>query len=287
MENILEISDICKAYDGFTLDHVSFALPKGAIMGFIGENGAGKSTTIKAILGLVHIDSGSIQVFGKDMQMYEKENKEAIGVVLSESMFPDMMTLQSINKVLSNIYEQWDTSVFYEYMQRFQLPDKKPIKSFSKGMKMKLSIACALSHHPRLLLLDEATVGLDPVVREEILDVFMDFIQDEEHSILLSSHITSDIEKVADYVTFIHKGKILLSAAKDELLESYGILRCDEQLLQQLSPSDYTSYRKTSFSCDVLVKDKDAIHRRFPNAIIDGATLEDIMVFTVKGVQAK
>lgn len=287
MENILEISDICKAYDGFTLDHVSFVLPKGAIMGFIGENGAGKSTTIKAILGLVHIDSGTIQVFGKDMQVYEKENKEAIGVVLSESMFPDMMTLQSINKVLSNIYQQWDTSLFYQYIQRFQLPDKKPIKSFSKGMKMKLSIACALSHHPKLLLLDEATVGLDPVVREEILDVFMDFIQDEEHSILLSSHITSDIEKIADYVTFIHKGKILLSEAKDELLESYGILRCDEQLLQQLSPSDYTSYRKTNFSCDVLVKNKEAIHRRFPNAIVDGATLEDIMVFTVKGVQAK
>lgn len=287
MENILDITNLCKTYDNFSLDHVTFSLPKGSIMGFIGENGAGKSTTIKAILGLVKLDEGSIHVFGKDMQMYEKENKEKIGVVLSESMFPEGMTLQNINKVLSAIYTHWDTQKFYQYKDRFDLPDKKPIKEFSKGMKMKLAIACALSHHPKLLLLDEATVGLDPIVREEILDVFMEFIQDEEHSILLSSHITSDIEKIADYVTFIHKGKIILSEAKDELLESYGILRCDEQLLQQLSPSDYTSYRKSHFSCDVLIKDKEAIHKRFPDAIIDGATLEDIMVFTVKGVQAK
>lgn len=283
MENILEISDICKRYDGFSLNHVSMQLPKGAIMGFIGENGAGKSTTIKAILGLINIDAGEVKVFGKDMQMYEKENKDEIGVVLSESMFPEMMTLQKINRVLENIYHNWDSAFFYSLKQRFDLPDKKPIKSFSKGMKMKLAIACALAHHPKLLLLDEATVGLDPIVREEILDVFMEFIQDEEHSILLSSHITSDIEKIADYVTFIHKGEILLSASKDELLESYGILRCHEEVLQTLDSENIAGYRKTQFSCDVLLKNKEKLRRELPSAIIDNATLEDIILYTVKG----
>lgn len=285
MDEILNIQGISKTYTDFKLDRVSIRVPKGAIMGFIGENGAGKTTTIKAILNLIEPEEGDIFVFGRDMKVFEKENKEDIGVVLSESSFPENMNIDHIHKVMDHIYKRWDKDLFYEYVSTYQLPKQKRIKDFSKGMRMKLAIACALAHHPKLLILDEATSGLDPIVRDEILEEFMNFIQDEEHSILLSSHITSDIEKVADYITFIHNGKIILSEAKDELLESYGILKASEEQFAQLNRDDYVSYRKSSFSMDVMIKNREAIRRQFKNAVIDPASLEDIMLFTVKGVR--
>lgn len=283
MENIVEIKHLTKTYPGFQLNDVSMKIPAGTIMGFIGENGAGKSTTIRSILQLIHTDAGEIKVFGRDMKEYEKQNKEEIGVVLSDSMFPEAMNAVKIGKVLQQVYRNWDPQTYESYLTKFKLPIKKNIKELSTGMRMKLSIACALSHHPRLLILDEATSGLDPIIRDEILDVFLEFIGDGEHSILISSHITSDIEKAADYVTFIHEGKILLSEEKDILLEQYGVLHATPEQFASIQKTDYSGYRKSRFSIEMLVKDREAIQRRFPEAIIDRATLEDIMLYTVKG----
>lgn len=283
MENIVEIKHLTKTYPGFQLNDVSMQIPAGTIMGFIGENGAGKSTTIRSILQLIHTDAGEIKVFGRDMKEYEKQNKEEIGVVLSDSMFPEAMNAVKIGKVLQQVYRNWDPQTYESYLTKFKLPIKKNIKELSTGMRMKLSIACALSHHPRLLILDEATSGLDPIIRDEILDVFLEFIGDGEHSILISSHITSDIEKAADYVTFIHEGKILLSEEKDILLEQYGVLHATPEQFASIQKADYSGYRKSRFSIEMLVKDREAIQRRFPEAIIDRATLEDIMLYTVKG----
>lgn len=283
MENIVEIKHLTKTYPGFQLNDVSMQIPAGTIMGFIGENGAGKSTTIRSILQLIHIDAGEIKVFGRDMKEYEKQNKEEIGVVLSDSMFPEAMNAVKIGKVLQQVYRNWDSQTYESYLTKFKLPVKKNIKELSTGMRMKLSIACALSHHPRLLILDEATSGLDPIIRDEILDVFLEFIGDGQHSILISSHITSDIEKAADYVTFIHEGKILLSEEKDILLEQYGVLHATPEQFASIQKTDYSGYRKSRFSIELLVKDREDIQRRFPEAIIDRATLEDIMLYTVKG----
>lgn len=283
MDSILNISHLKKTYPGFQIKDLSLTIPKGVIMGFIGENGAGKTTTIKAILDMIHLDKGSIQIFGKDSVACGKEIRQQLGVVMSESTFPEYMTPKQIDRVLSSIYTNWDKERYQELLKQFQLPEQKRIKEFSRGMHMKLGIAMALSHHPKLLILDEATSGLDPIVRDEILDVFLDFIQDEEHSIFLSSHITSDIEKVADYVTFIHNGSIVLSEQKDEILESYGVLKTTPEKFAQLSKDDYISYRKSSYRLEALIKDKEKIKRIIPDAMIDPASLEDIMVFTVKG----
>lgn len=283
MQNILCINHMKKKYEGFQIKDLSLRIPKGVIMGFIGENGAGKTTTIKAILNMIHIDQGTISVFGKDSIRQGKEIREEVGVVLSESSFPENMNPTQINSVLSSVFTNWDETRFYELLAQFQLPKNKRIKEYSRGMHMKLGIAMALAHHPKLLILDEATSGLDPIVRDEILDVFLEFIQDEEHSIFLSSHITSDIEKVADYVTFIHKGDIVLSEAKDEILESYGILKTTPERFAMLSKEDYVSYRKTSYSLEALIKHKEDVLRIMPDAVIDPASLEDIMLFTVKG----
>lgn len=283
MEYILEIKGLTKSYKDFQMKDISFSIPKGTIMGFIGENGAGKTTTIKAILRLIEIENGKIEVFGKDMVTFEKENKEQIGVVLADSMFPEAMYAKQIDRVMNTLYKQWDSTLFFKYIEHFSLPMKKTIKQFSKGMKMKLAIAIALSHHPKLLILDEATSGLDPIVRDEMLDIFLEFIEDGEKSVLISSHITSDIEKAADYVTFMHKGQILLSEEKDRILDSYGILKATPTMLDRITSCDYIGLRKSAFQIEVLVKNKDAIRKRFPDAIIDNATLEDIMLYTVKG----
>lgn len=282
MNAILECKDVTKTYETFTLDHISFTLPKGSIMGLIGENGAGKTTTIKAILDMIKYD-GTVTVFDRKMKASPRTLKEEIGVVLSDSSFPQEMTPVQIDKVLNDIYSHWDSACFFRYCNQFSLPIHQKIKEYSRGMKMKVQIACALSHNAKLLILDEATSGLDPVVRDEILDVFLEFIQDEERSVLLSSHITSDIEKAADYVTFLHKGKILLSAEKDVLLENYALLRATPQQYAALSNNEIVGYRKSNFSIDVLVKDKASILRRFPEAVFDPATLEDILLYSVKG----
>lgn len=279
MENVLEIRKLSKKYDEFYLDNINLSLPKGCIMGFVGENGAGKSTAIKLILNLIHRDSGEISVFGKDNIEYEKQIKEEIGVVLDESSFPDNMKAADISIIMKNIYKNWDEHIFYNYLGRFNIKQNKAIKDYSRGMKMKLSIAVALSHNARLLILDEATSGLDPIVRDEILDIFLEFIQNEEHSIFISSHIISDLEKIADYITFIHKGKIIFSETKDKLLYDYGILKCSHGDFERLDKEIIVGYRENQFGVEALVK-RSKLNRSFT---VDHASIEDIMLFHIRG----
>ena len=286
MDAILQVNNLTKHYPSFTLDHVSFDLPKGAIMGLIGENGAGKSTTINAILNLIHKDEGSVTFWGEELSS-SKQLKEDIGVVCDGINFYETLTPAKVAKISAAAYRQWDESLFQDYMKRFKLPTDKEIKALSKGMKMKLSIAVALSHHPKLLILDEATSGLDPVMRDEILDVFMDFVQDEEHSIIMSSHISTDLEKIADYITFIHQGKVLFCKSKDELRYNYGIIRCGAALFNAIEKEDILTYRKDDYQWNVLVADKEKARKKYKNAVVDDATIDDILLLYVKGEQAK
>lgn len=219
MDNILEVNNLCKTYDSFSLKNINLELPKGTIMGLVGENGAGKSTTIKAILNLIHTSDGLVKIFGLDMKEKEIEIKEDIGVVLDEGFFSEYLTPTDINNILSGIYKNWSEELFFKYLEDFKLPKDKISKEFSTGMKMKLKIATALSHKPKLLILDEPTSGLDPIARQDILDIFQEFIQDDEHSVLVSSHITSDLENIADYISFINNGEIVLSKTRDELID--------------------------------------------------------------------
>lgn len=281
--NLLEIKGLTKDYGSFRLDGMDLTIPGGTILGLIGENGAGKSTTIKCILNLIRRDGGEVRLFGRDAVADEQSVKEDIGVVLDEAMFHDLLKIPQIEKILAGVYKTWDSALFADYLEQFDLPKSKRFKEFSKGMKMKLCIACALSHRPKLLLLDEATGGLDPVIRSEILDVFLEFIQDEDHAILLSSHITSDLEKVADYVTYLHKGKVALSGGKDEILESHGRLVCGKADLQRVDTSLLAGTREGQFGCEALITDRRAFRRLYPELTVDPVTLEDIMVFTVKG----
>lgn len=280
-QNSIIVKNVSKKFDDFMLDHISFQVPKGRIVGFIGENGAGKSTTINLILDQLKRDEGEIKILGN--QNYSYLHKENIGVVFDECKFHSVLNAKDIAQILSSSYKTWDMNLFLEYINRFEVPLNKSIDQFSKGMKMKLSIICALSHRPQILILDEATTGLDPVVRDEILDIFLEFIQDEEHSILFSTHITSDIQKVADYVILIHNGKIIFEEKKDDLIYNYGIIRCKKSEFSVVSPNDYVCFRETKLSMECLVRDKEAVKKRYPGLIVDNASIEDIMLFYIKG----
>ena len=283
MTNCIEISGLCKSYGDFALDHVDLTLPGGSILGLIGENGAGKTTTIKCILNLIRRDAGSITLMGYDNVAQERLAKAEVGVVLDECFFHDTLRPRDLHAILSRVYKTWDRDLYGSYLKKFQLPEGKFIKEFSRGMKMKLSLAAALAHHPKLLILDEATAGLDPVVRDEILDEFLGFIQDEDHSILISSHITSDLEKVADYITYLHQGRVVLSEAKDVLQDSYGRLACTAQQLSTIQPEDLVRVRKGSYGCEALVSDRAAFHKKYPQLMVEPISLEDIMLFIGKG----
>ena len=255
-------------------------------MGLIGENGAGKSTTIKAILDLIRKDDGTVTFWGRKLSD-SKQLKEDIGVVFEQGNFYETLTSTQIGSISAAAYTQWDQATYEGYLTRFQLPKDKALKTFSNGMRTKLGIAVALSHHPKLLILDEATSGLDPVVREDILDVFWEFVQDEHHSILMSSHITSDLEKIADYITFLHQGKLLFCKPKDELRYQYGVLRCGQAQFGRLDPSEILACRKEPCQIDVLVADKEAARRRHPDMVVDDATIDDILLLYVKGERVK
>lgn len=282
-EHILEIKQLTKDYGDFMLDHVSFHLPHGVIMGLIGENGAGKSTTINCILNEISKTEGEISIFGKDHLLHEIEIKEKIGVVFDENHFPDIFSPLEIGQYMSKIYTQWDRELYQDYLTKFDLSKNKKIKHFSKGMKVKLAFAVALSHHPEFLILDEATSGLDPIIRNDILDILIDFIQDDRHSVLVSSHITSDLEKVADYITFIHDGKLIFSLTKDELMDDYGIISCGQSAFSIFEPSEMIAYRKEDYQYKVLVNHRQAIEKKYSNILIAPATIEEIMLFYVKG----
>ena len=286
MENILELENISKTFpkSNFTLSDISFSLPYGTILGFVGENGAGKTTTIGCILNTVIKDSGTVRLFGQEMKDGDVDIREKIGVVYDSDNFPGVWTAAQLSQVMKGFYTNWDTALFQKYLHDFGLPAAQKIKHFSRGMTMKLAIAAALSHHPHLLILDEATSGLDPIMRDEMLDVFLDFVQEENHSILLSSHITSDLEKVADYITFIHNGKLILTAPKDDLIYHYAVLRCKENQFQALDPSDIISYRKRDFQIDVLVSDGKEAQKKYQNVVVDHVSIDEIMLLLVKGI---
>lgn len=280
-ENAIEIRGLTKKYDGFTLDNVSFSVPKGSIMGFIGQNGAGKTTTIRALLNIIAADGGEIKLLGLDHIKNEYEIKERCAVVFDELPFHDSFNGEALSKMFSGLYGGWDAKRFFELCDRFSLPRKKKLSKFSKGMKMKMQIATALSHNAELLIMDEATTGLDPVVRSEILDMFREYLMDGDRSILMSSHITSDLEKIADCVTFIDRGKILLTGYKDDVLDSHAMIKCTKSDYRDIDPGDFISARLSEFGAEVMVSDRAAAEKKYSGAAIEKTTLEEIMLFYV------
>ena len=281
--NNIEIKNVTKKYDGFLLDKISFDVPAGSIVGLIGENGAGKTTTIKSILNIIKSE-GTVKIFNKDINQNEKEIKQNIGVVLDDSFLSTYLTPKYINSVMKEFYKNWDEEKYNKLLKQFGLPSDKLIKDFSSGMKMKLKIATAISHNPKLLILDEPTSGLDPVVRNEILDIFRKYIEeDETRSILLSSHITTDLEHISDYIIFIDRGKTILNVPTNELLENYGIIKCSKEEFAKISEDDYISYRKSKYQYEVLTSDKNKIKKKYNISSIDKPSIEDIMVFYIRG----
>lgn len=276
--NALEIKNLTKSYPGFTLDNLNLTLPSGCIMGLIGENGAGKSTTIKLILDMIHKDSGSITILGKDNTDSIELTKEDIGVVMDEVGIPECLTVKQVGNVMKHTFRNWDDTEYTRLVQKLALPDKKQFKEFSRGMKMKLGIAIALSHNAKLLILDEATSGLDPVVRDEVVEMFSDFTRDENHSILISSHIVSDLEKLCDYVAFLHNGKLLLCEEKDQLLAEYGLIHCTSEELQNL-PAEAIKYKKENpYGIEAMV-----LRNAVPADVnVSPISIEELFVFMVK-----
>lgn len=281
-ENIIEISGLSKTYKDFSLSNLSLTLPKGCIMGFVGQNGAGKSTTIKSILNLITFEEGSIKIFGKDSIKDSVRIKEDIGVVFDELAIPEILNCEKINNILKHIYKNWNEQTFFDYINNFALPPKKALKNFSRGMRMKLQIAIALSHNAKLLILDEATAGLDPIARNEILDILLEFVENEENSILMSSHITSDLERVADYITFIDKGHILLSDEKYNITNSHAIAKGSEEELMKIPEKYVVATRKNAYSSEALINDAEYVKHTFPEFVYDQASLDDILYFYVK-----
>ena len=277
--NAIEIKDLCKTYSGFSLDHVNLTLPCGCIMGLVGENGAGKSTTIRLILDMIARDSGTITLLGKDNRENIRLLKEDIGVVLDEVGIPACLNPKQVGKIMANTFRNWEQAVYDSLLEKLAVPPEKPFKDFSRGMKMKLGIAIALSHRPKLLILDEATSGLDPVVRDEVLDLFSEFTREESHAVLISSHIVSDLEKICDYIAFLHKGRLLLCEEKDALKEKYGILRCSKDQLSALPPEAVIGRKETAYGVEAIAA-RDAVPAGLSLSPID---IEELFIFMVKG----
>lgn len=279
--NALEIRNLTKSYPGFTLDHLNLTLPCGCILGLIGENGAGKSTAIKLILDMIRKDSGTVTILGRDNAEQIESIKEEIGVVTDEAGIPECLTVEQVGKVMKHTFRNWDEAEYARLIRKLSLPEKKQFRDFSRGMKMKLAIAVAMSHNSRLLILDEATSGLDPVVRDEVVEMFSDFTRDENHSILISSHIVSDLEKLCDYVAFLHQGKLLLCEEKDRLLDEYGLIHCTAEELRNL-PADAVRYKKENpYGVEAMVRRAgvpDGVH-------VSPISIEELFVFMVKEAQ--
>lgn len=282
MDSVIEITGLKKKYDNkFELGEIDIDIPSGSIVGLIGENGAGKTTLIKSILNIIKIDKGNIKIFGKD---YKNENvKEEIGVVLDNTFFPELLTPKDINNSMKSIYKNWDSDLYFSYLKEFDLPENKTIKSLSKGMRKKLEIATSLAHKPKLLILDEPTSGLDPVIRSEVLDIFLKFIEDDEHSILLSTHITSDLEHIADKIVFIDEGKIVLEKSRDEIMDDYAILKCDIDYFSKIDKEDILRLRKTKYSYEILVNEKQKVSKKYQDCVLDKISIEDLMLLMIKG----
>ena len=281
INNVIELKNVVKDYGDFKLDHISFAVPEGSVCGFIGQNGAGKTTTINLILDIINRDEGEISLFGKPVDQDHAYVREDVGVVFDEMGFHEFMTAKDINIMMKNIYKNWDEVAFFDYLKRFSLPSKKKCGAFSRGMRMKLQIAAALSHKAKLLIMDEPTSGLDPIVRNEMIGIFRDFVVEEDHTILLSSHITGDLEKIADEVVFIDGGKIVLSGNKDEILEKHGILKCKKEEASKVSEALIVGVEEEAYSTSILVNDRHAAAKLYPDMVMEEAALEDIMIYYV------
>jgi len=276
--NALEIKNLTKKFEGFTLDNVNLTLPSGCVLGLIGENGAGKSTTIKLILDMIHKDSGTITILGKDNEENISLTKEDVGVVMDEVGIPDCLNVKEVGNIMKHSFKNWDSNEYNELIRKFSLPDNKKFKDFSRGMKMKLGIAVAMSHGSKLLLLDEATSGLDPVVRDEIVDMFAEFTRDENHSILISSHIVSDLEKLCDYIAFLHKGKLLLCEEKDQLLSEYGVLHCTSEQIKDIDPEAIMNKKESQYGVEAIV-----LREAVPVSMsVSPISIEELFVFMVK-----
>lgn len=276
--NAIEIQGLEKHYAGFDLK-LDLALPQGCILGLIGENGAGKTTTIKTILGMLRPDAGTIRVLGRDNRGDFAPVREEIGVVLDEPGFPYCLTAEQLGKVMAGIYRSWDAAAYEDYLRRLAIPTGKKYQDFSRGMKMKLAIAVALSHHPKLLVLDEPTSGLDPVVRDEVVEIFSEFTRDEEHAVLISSHIVSDLEKLCDYVAFLHRGRLLLCKEKDALREEYGLVQLSKTDFAALDAAAVIGSRSTPYGVSAVVQ-RDALPA---GLAVEPVNVEDLFVLMVKG----
>lgn len=280
MENALEIRDLVKTYPRFKLDKVNISLPEGYVMGFIGENGAGKSTTIKAVLGLIRKEGGSVKVLGTEIQNVLND----VGVVLCDASYPGNLNMKDLDFICSHEFQNWDPAAFANYVQMFSLDNTQKISTLSTGMKMKVSLAVALSHNARLLILDEPTNGLDPVFRDELLDVLLEFMQKENHSIFFSSHIVSDLEKISDYIVMIHDGRILFSETKEELLEKYKVIDLGEKDLASVDRKKLIGLKKSQFGARAMVLASDFDGTRYS---LEKPTIEEIMLYSIKEEEGK
>jgi ABC-2 type transport system ATP-binding protein len=283
MENILELNGVTKRYGDFSLQ-VDLSLKRGYIMGFLGPNGAGKSTTIRLIMGLVRKDGGRIRLFGLDLDTHEREIKERIGFVFDQNYFYEELTAEEMKNTIRPFYSRWDESLFRKYAKQFDLPLNKPIKQLSKGMKTKFSLAVALSHDAELLIMDEPTSGLDPLIRSEILDILQEIIQDENKSVFFSTHITSDLDQIADFITILHQGRVLLNSTKDELMERYCIVKGSRDKLDRMQQAGLIGYKENRYGFEGLARDRKAVYQLFGDSVvIEKPTLEDLMLHTIRG----
>lgn len=283
MQNIMEIHGMCKKYADFSLKNISFAVPSGAIVGMVGVNGSGKSTIIKCALNIDFMDSGEVEILGKKSLNLKNKDREQIGVIFEQTNYPVTMTPRQIGRMLSKIYRQWDSQTYEMYLERMKLPADKKLVEFSRGMCQKHAIISALSHKPKLLVLDEATSGLDPVIREEIYDLFLDFVQDEENGILITSQITKDLERVADYIICMHDGEVILNHQKDQLLGDYGILRCGRVAFQTLPKEEILLSYERDYEWDVLVDNREKIMKKYPQLVVDQVSIDELLLMYAKG----
>ena len=283
MENAIEIKNLSKSYEDFCLNNIILNIPKGSIVGLIGENGAGKSTLISSLLGIIKSSYEELKIFGMDFKTDEIQIKKDIAVIFDTTHYDDEFTPKFIGQILSKVYSNLDQATYLKYIHQFNLPMKKKIKKFSRGMKMKLEFAIAFSHDAKLLILDEATSGLDPIIRDEILSIIREYTEDENHTVLMSSHITSDLDKISDYIAYIHEGELLFMKPYDELREEYGVLHVGKELLDSLNREDIIGYTKGAYSYTILVKNRLAIQSVFKDLEIMRPTVEEIMLFYAKG----
>lgn len=283
MENAIEIKNLSKSYEDFCLNNIILNIPKGSIVGLIGENGVGKSTLISSLLGIIKSSYEELKIFGMDFKTDEIQIKKDIAVIFDTTHYDDEFTPKFIGQILSKVYSNWDQATYLKYIHQFNLPMKKKIKKFSRGMKMKLEFAIAFSHDAKLLILDEATSGLDPIIRDEILSIIREYTEDENHTVLMSSHITSDLDKISDYIAYIHEGELLFMKPYDELREEYGVLHVGKELLDSLNREDIIGYTKGAYSYTILVKNRLAIQSVFKDLEIMRPTVEEIMLFYAKG----